>query len=49
MPGKKEQAIYLDKKFRNKLFSKAYKNCGESLGSLAVEIGYARVSGEMDL
>jgi hypothetical protein len=45
MQSKEEQAIYLDKEFRNILFSKAYKNCGESLGSLAVEMGYARVKG----
>lgn len=42
---RKEQAIYLEKVFRNKLFSQAYMNCGESLGNLAVEIGYARVGG----
>lgn len=41
----KEGSIYLDKEFRNKLFSKAYKNCGESLSSLAVEMGYARARG----
>lgn len=45
MQSKEERAIYLDKEFRNKLFSKAYKNCGESLGSLAVEMGYARARG----
>ena len=33
-------AIYLDRDFRNKLFSLAYINCGESLGSLASRIGY---------
>ena len=32
--------IYLDRDFRNKLFSLAYINCGKSLGSLAKEVGY---------
>ena len=33
-------AIYLEKDFRNILFSRAYKNAGCSLGAMAFEIGY---------
>ena len=31
---------YLEKKFRNRLFSQAYRNIGESLGALALAVGY---------
>ena len=32
--------IYLEKKFRNRLFGQAYKNSGESLSGLALAVGY---------
>jgi len=32
--------FYLEKDFRMMLFSKAYKNAGESLGNMALLIGY---------
>lgn len=37
---RESRTIYLDSEFRNRLFSRAYKNCGESLRSLALALGY---------
>lgn len=36
----KTSGIYLEKEFRNRLFSQAYRNTGESLGGLASALGY---------
>lgn len=35
-----KSGIYLEKRFRNRLFSQAYKNAGESLRALALTVGY---------
>jgi hypothetical protein len=40
LQNKAGRGLYLEREFRNRLFSKAYKNCGESLGSLATALGY---------
>lgn len=37
---KPKKGIYLERDFRNILFSKAYDNAGGSLGSMASELGY---------
>lgn len=37
---KPRHGIYLEKDFRNILFSKAYENAGGSLGAMARELGY---------
>ena len=41
MDNEKKSAIYLEKEFRNRLFSLAYRNSGESLGSMALKLGYS--------
>jgi len=39
--NKMRPAIYLGKKFRNRLFSLAYLNSGKSLGAMALALGYS--------
>lgn len=35
------RSVYLERDFRNILFSRAYENAGGSLGAIASEIGYS--------